>query len=87
MVFFEFFVEFFVEFFGARFTMTEAIELFPKDTWVSRPDNEHREATEHLKAALMAARSGNDDSIKQVRFLFVLFVFSSFNGPCVHNVF
>jgi len=49
-------------------TITESIELFPKDKWVSRPGNEHREATEHLKAAFMAARSGFDDSIKQVTF-------------------
>jgi len=51
--------------------MTEALDLFPKTIWVARADHEHREATELFRAAVMSARAGNDDSIKQVRCLFV----------------
>jgi len=49
--------------------MTEALDLFPKSTWVTRADHEHKEATELFRAAVMSARSGNDDSIKQVRLI------------------
>jgi len=54
--------------------MTEALDLFPKSTWVTRADHEHKEATELFRAAVMSARSGNDDSIKQVRLLLSWFI-------------
>jgi len=46
--------------------MAECFDLFPKDSFATRSEVEHREATELFKAAVMAARTGNDDSIKQV---------------------
>jgi len=46
--------------------MTDSLDLFPKGSWASRPESEHREASELFKAAFMSARAGNDDSIKQV---------------------
>lgn len=48
------------------FEMAESLDLFPLKTWATRPDAEHKEAMEEFKAAVMASRSGNDDSIKQV---------------------
>jgi len=48
--------------------MAECFDLFPKTNWATRPDSKHREATEQFKAAVMASRAGNDDSIKQVLF-------------------
>jgi len=52
--------------------MAESFDLFPKGQWVTRSEQEHREATELFRASFLSARSGNDDSIKQVVLLFLV---------------
>jgi len=46
--------------------MADSLDLFPAAKYATRSDLEHKEALDQFKAAVMAARSGNDDSIKQV---------------------
>jgi len=73
--------------------MSQSLDLFPLAKWATRPDAEHKEAMEQFKAAVMASRSGNDDSIKQVvltsyRFEFYLGFFANYKLPmCVGCLF
>jgi len=66
--------------------MADSLDLFPAEKYATRSEVEHKEAMEKFKAAVMASRSGNDDSIKQVRVLLCLDVHLSlflnlFNKP------
>jgi len=61
--------------------MTENYDLFPKDGWISRSEADHRDATDLLKAAVLTARSGSDEAIKQVGIYFCCF--RSFDHPLV----
>jgi len=49
--------------------MADSLDLFPTVKYSTRPEAEHKEALEQFKAAVMASRLGNGDSIKQVRVL------------------
>jgi len=46
--------------------MADTLDLFLAKKWLTRSAEEHKEASEQFKAAVMAARSGGDDSVKQV---------------------
>jgi len=48
------------------FIIPDTLDLFPVSKWATRSEAEYKEATEQFRAAVMVARSGNDDSIKQV---------------------
>jgi len=58
--------------------MADTLDLFPASKWATRSDVEHKEASEQFRAAVMAARAGNDDSIKQVVFFKLVVQFSSY---------
>jgi len=46
--------------------MTEEYDLLPKNTWITRREFEHCDAMDLLKAAVVTARTGSDEGIKQV---------------------
>jgi len=46
--------------------MIENYDLFPKDKWITCSEEDHRDTTDLLKAAVMSAKSGSDKAIKHV---------------------